>query len=65
MFAAAKIGRVLAGFGLSAAGHQKKQEQSSVRHQPPKNPDLPKKILIYPHLIHLLKGHPTFADKKS
>ena len=47
MFAAAKIGRVLAGFGLSAAGHQKKQEQSSVRHQPPKNPDLPKKILIW------------------
>jgi hypothetical protein len=43
MFAAAQIGRVLAGFGLSAAGHQKKQEQSSVRHQPPKNPDLPKK----------------------
>jgi len=24
MFAAAQIGRVLAGFGLSAAGHQKK-----------------------------------------
>ena len=43
--------------GCQLLGTKKKQEQSSVRHQPPKNPDLPKKN---PHLIHFAQRAPNF-----